>query len=170
MLIKLNKFLSSEQLSYKINENFVIYDEDFLLKTHLDKNIAFAGDIYKVDESVILNGIVKYTVKDKCARCLDEFDNKVESKFEALIVKQLDEDYEDNESYEIQLKITDGCVDLQETIKQIIYLSMPMKSLCKKDCKGICPNCGVNLNNEKCKCEDNLTDPRFDKLRGLLKD
>ncbi len=166
MLIKLNKFLSSDQISYKVNENFVIDDEDFLLKTHLDKNITFIGDFYKVDESVILNGTVEYTVIDKCARCLDEFNNKVETKFEAYVVKQLDEE---SESDEIQLKITDGCVDLQETIKQIIYLSMPMKSLCKKDCKGICPNCGVNLNSEKCKCEDNLTDPRFDKLRDLLK-
>ncbi len=167
MLIKLNNFLSSDQLSYKVNENFVIGDEDFLSKTHLDKDITFIGDIYKVDESIILNGTVKYTVKDKCARCLEEFGNKIETKFEAIIVKQLDED---DESDEIQLKITDGCVDLQETIKQMIYLSMPMKSLCKKDCKGICPKCGVNLNNENCKCEDNLTDPRFDKLRDLLKD
>jgi len=167
MLIKLKEFLSSDRLSYKVSENFVIDDEDFLSKTHLDKNIVFAGDLYKVDESVVLNGTVKFTVKDKCSRCLDEFDNKIEAKFEALVVKQLDED---SESDEIQLKLTDGCVDLQETIKQIIYLSMPMKSLCSKDCKGICPNCGVNLNNDNCKCEDNLTDPRFDKLKGLLKE
>lgn len=167
MLIKLKEFLSSDQLSYRVSEKFVIDDEDFLSKTHLDKSIVFSGEFYKVDESVILNGTVMYTVEDKCARCLDEFDNKVEARFEALIVKQLDED---SESDEIQLKLTDGCVDLQETIKQIIYLSMPMKSLCSKDCKGICPNCGVNLNNDNCKCEDNLTDPRFDKLRDLLKD
>ena len=167
MLIRLNKFLSSEQISLEINDNFVINDDDFLLKTHLQKDIIFNGDIFKVDENVLLNGTIKYTFTDECARCLTPFDNTVETKFEAFLVRELDEN---NESDEIQLKISEGCVDLEETIKQMIYLTMPMKSLCKKDCIGICPNCGVNLNLEKCKCEDNLTDPRFNKLKDLLKD
>jgi uncharacterized protein len=167
MLIRLNKFLSSDQISLKINENFVIDDEIFLSKTHLHKDIIFNGDIFKVDESVLLNGTIKYTFRAECARCLTPFDNVVETKFEANLVQQLDEN---DESDEIQLKISEGCVDLEEIIKQMIYLSMPMKSVCKKDCKGICPNCGVNLNLEECKCEDNLADPRFDKLKDLLKD
>ncbi len=167
MLIRLNKFLSSDQISLKINENFVIDDEIFLSKTHLHKDISFSGDIFKVEDSVLLNGTIKYIFATECARCLTPFDNTVETKFEANLVHQLDEN---DESDEIQLKISEGCVDLEEVIKQMIYLSMPMKSVCKKDCKGICPNCGVNLNLEKCKCEDNLTDPRFDKLKDLLKD
>jgi len=60
-------------------------------------------------------------------------------------------------------------IRMDEIIKQLIYLSLPMKSLCNDDCKGICPYCGVNLNNEICQCERNLTDPRFDKLKDLLK-
>lgn len=167
MLIRLNNFLSSDQISLNFNENFEIDDESFLLKTHVHKHIIFSGDIFKVDESVLLNGTIKYTFVDECARCLTTFDNTVETKFDAILVRELDEN---NESDEIQLKISEGCVDLEETIKQMIYLTMPMKSLCKKDCKGICPNCGVNLNLEECKCEDNLADPRFDKLRDLLKD
>ena len=76
--------------------------------------------------------------------------------------------HEDKESDEIQLVMIDGIVKMDEPIKQLIYLSMPMKSLCKQDCKGICPNCGVNLNDEKCQCENDLTDPRFDELKDLL--
>lgn len=167
MLIRINKFLSSDALSFNVNENFVIDDEDFLSKTHLDKNIEFSGDIFKVEDSVLLTGTIKYTFADVCSRCLEDFDNTVVTKFEAIIVSKLDED---EESDEIQLVITDGCVNLDEIIKQMIYLSMPMKSLCKQDCKGICPTCGVNLNLEECKCENNLTDPRFNKLKDLLKD
>ena len=167
MLIRLNKFLSSEQISFEISEKFAIDDEDFLSKTHLHKDIYFNGAIFKVEENVILNGTIKYTFDDECARCLTTFDNAVTTTFEAVLLRQVDEN---DESDEIKLKITDGCVDLEETIKQMIYLSMPMKSLCKKDCKGICLNCGVNLNNEECKCNNNLTDPRFDKLKDLLKD
>ncbi len=170
MLIRINKFLASGQISLKVSENFEIDDEDFLSKTHLHKSIGFSGDIFKVDESLLLNGTVKYTFDDECARCLAPFDNAVETRFEAVLLHQLDENDENDDDDEIKLKITDGCVDLEETIKQMIYLSMPMKSLCKKDCKGICPNCGVNLNHEECKCESSLTDPRFDKLKDLLKD
>ncbi len=169
MLIRLSKFLSSEQISLKINENFVIDDEVFLSKTHLHKNIVFSGEVFKVDESVVMNGKIEYTLAGECARCLKPFDKTIETNFEAVLLQQLDETVED-ESDEIRLKITDGCVDLEEIIKQMIYLSLPMKSLCKEDCKGICPNCGVNLNYEECKCENNLTDPRFDKLKDLLKD
>jgi uncharacterized protein len=167
MLIRINKFLSSEQISIQINEKFEIDDEDFLSKTHLHKDIIFSGVIFKVDDNVILNGSIQYTFEDECARCLITFDKTVTTSFEAVLMRQLEEN---EESDEIKLKITDGCVDLEETIKQMIYLSMPMKSLCKKDCKGICPNCGVNLNNEECKCNNDLTDPRFDKLKDLLKD
>ncbi|MGB4438111.1 MAG: DUF177 domain-containing protein [Sedimentibacter sp.] len=167
MLIRLNKFLSSDAISFNVNENFAIDDEEFLLKTHLDKDITFNGDVFKVEDNVLLTGTIKYTFADECSRCLENFDNTVETKFEAIIVQKLNED---DESDEIQLVITDGCVVLDEIIKQMIYLSMPMKSLCKTDCKGICPTCGVNLNYEKCKCENNLADPRFNKLKDLLKD
>ena len=167
MLIRLNKFLSSDAMSLNFNENFVIDDEEFLSKTHLNKNITFNADIFKVESSVLLTGTIQYTFVDECARCLENFNNTVETKFEAIIVKKINED---EESDEIQLILTDGCVMLDDIIKQMIYLSMPMKSLCKADCKGICPTCGVNLNYEKCKCENNLTDPRFNKLKDLLKD
>lgn len=164
MLLKIKKFLSSDAKSYKVNESFVIDDEEFLQQTHLDKNVLLTGEIFKIEDSVIFTGAINYTFTAECARCLKEFDNTIESKFQAVIVQN-----EDTESDEIQLVITDGNVKMDETIKQLIYLSMPMKSLCNKDCKGICPDCGVNLNNEKCQCENNLTDPRFDKLKDLLK-
>ncbi len=167
MIINLNKFLSSDNISYNYKDNFIIDDEDFLEKTHLNKTIVFNGDFFKVENSILLTGTVKYTYAEKCARCLEEFDNSVETKFEAVVVQR---NYDDEESDEIKLVIEEGCVNLDETIKQLVYLSMPMKSVCKSDCKGICPACGVNLNVEECKCQNKITDPRFDKLKNLLKD
>ena len=164
MLLKINRFLSSDALSLKVNENFIIDDEEFLQETQLQKDISLTGEIYKVDDSVSLVGSLKYKFSDECARCLKEFDNIVETNFNAIIVQK-----EDTESDEIQLVTTDGNIKMDETIKQLIHLSMPMKSLCDKDCKGICPNCGANLNMENCQCENNTIDPRFSKLKDLLK-
>ncbi|MDD2396629.1 MAG: DUF177 domain-containing protein [Tissierellia bacterium] len=164
MLLKINKFLSSDNVSLIVNENFAINDEKFLEETCIDKNISLIGEIFKTDDSVIFSGKIGYTLTDECARCLQEFDNKIETKFQAAVVQK-----EDMESDEVQMVIKDGNIKMDDTIKQLIYLSFPMKSLCDKDCKGICPDCGANLNNEKCQCENSLTDPRFDKLKDLLK-
>ena len=168
MIINLNKFLSSDEISFKFKGNFEIDDKDFLEKTHLNKTIVFSGDFFKVEDSILLTGSVQYSYAEQCARCLTEFENTVETKFEAVVVQKQDDD--DNESDEIKLVTIDGCVNLDETIKQLVYLSMPMKSVCKADCKGLCPTCGVNLNVEECKCQNKITDPRFDKLKNLLKD
>ena len=164
MLLNINKFLLSDATSLKVNENLIIDDEDFSEKTRLHKHVLLSGEIFKIDDNLIFTGTLNYMFACECARCLKKFDNTVKAKFQAAIVQK-----EDEESDEIQFVITDGKVQLNEAIKQVIYLSMPMKSLCSKDCKGICPNCGVNLNYEKCQCENNLTDPRLEKLKDLLK-
>jgi uncharacterized metal-binding protein YceD (DUF177 family) len=125
--------------------------EEFLKETRLDKNILLTGEILKIDDSLTFSGKIEYLVKAQCARCLEEFDKKIETKFSAGLVQN-----EDMESDEIQMLVTDGMIRMDEIVKQLIYLSMPMKSLCRDDCKGICPNCGVNLNEEICQCESRL--------------
>ena len=164
MLLKIKKFLSSDAVSLAVNEKFSIDDGEFLKETRVDKDVLLTGEILKIDDGTVFTGKIEYTLSDECARCLKEFDRKIESKFQAELVQK-----EDIESDEIQLLVTDGTIKMDETIKQLIYLSLPMKSICSKACKGICPSCGVNLNNEKCKCENSLTDPRFEKLKDLLK-
>lgn len=164
MLLKIKSFLSSDAVSLTVNENFSIDDEEFLKETGLDKDVLLTGEILKIDDGAVFTGKIEYTFTDECARCLKVFDRRIESSFQADIVEK-----EDTESDEIQLLIADGSIKMDETIKQLIYLSLPMKSLCSKDCKGICPSCGVNLNNEQCKCENNLRDPRLEKLKDLLK-
>ncbi|MDD2494056.1 MAG: DUF177 domain-containing protein [Tissierellia bacterium] len=168
MIINLNKFLASDEKFFNVNRDFIIDDEEFLARTHLNNTIVFNGDFFKVDDNILLSGTLKYNYSEVCARCLTEFQNEVETKFEAIVVRNNEED--EDESDEIKLVIEDGCVNLDDNIKQLVYLSMPMKSLCKDDCKGICPTCGVNLNEEECKCQNIITDPRLEKLKTLLKD
>ena len=164
MLLKIKRFLSSDAVSLTVNENFSIDDEEFLKETGLDKDVLLTGEILKIDDGAVFTGKIEYTFTDECARCLKEFGRRIESSFQADIVEK-----EDTESDEIQLLIADGSIKMDETIKQLIYLTLHMKSLCSKDCICICPSCGVNLNNEQCKCENNLRDPRLEKLKDLLK-
>jgi uncharacterized protein len=58
-------------------------------------------------------------------------------------------------------------INLAELVREQCYLALPMKPLCREDCRGLCPVCGVNRNRETCACVTNWVDPRFDALRRL---
>ena len=58
-------------------------------------------------------------------------------------------------------------IDLDEVVREQIYFSLPMKSLCREDCRGLCPVCGINLNKEECKCRREIGHPGFSELKKL---
>ena len=62
----------------------------------------------------------------------------------------------------------DGYIDADEALTEQILLELPLKHLCKEDCKGLCPKCGTDLNKGSCCCDTSDPDPRFDVLRKLL--
>lgn len=59
----------------------------------------------------------------------------------------------------------DEGIDLGEVVREQLYLALPMKPLCREDCKGLCPVCGVNRNRETCTCQQEWVDPRMAALK-----
>ena len=68
------------------------------------------------------------------------------------------------------LPVPDMKLDLDELVYSEVVVSVPMKHLCKEDCKGICEKCGKNLNEGECGCPKREIDPRLSVLADLLKD
>ncbi len=62
----------------------------------------------------------------------------------------------------------DEHIDLNDLLREQFYLALPMKPLCKNDCRGICPQCGANRNLTKCDCNPHIEDPRMAGLKTLL--
>jgi len=60
-------------------------------------------------------------------------------------------------------------IDITEDIRETVLLAIPIKLLCKHDCKGLCPHCGANLNVESCTCAEEMIDPRWEALKKLLR-
>jgi len=58
-------------------------------------------------------------------------------------------------------------IDVSQEIRDLVILSLPFQLICSPDCKGLCPNCGANLNIEECRCEEGPVDPRWEALRKL---
>lgn len=91
-------------------------------------------------DSLLVKAQVKGQMKLACARCLEEF--------ESPIHKELD----------LQYKIaSENFIDITDDIRQELMLDLPLKSLCREDCKGLCPICGQNLNEGPCKCSEEKT-------------
>lgn len=129
------------------------------VKTHvvLDK---FGRD-YRID--IEIETIAKYT----CDRCLAGFENQFEAKQRQLFHVG-EKEIADNEDI-IQLSDSATEIDLSPYLMEMVILNHPVKLICKEDCKGLCPNCGANLNKEACQCSEDAIDPRWNELKKLIK-
>jgi uncharacterized protein len=124
--------------------------------------------LQRTNRSIFVTGELKTLYRLSCSRCLKEFDYKVNVNFTDEYYPVVDI------STGVALSVPDGSfaitekheINLDDAVQQYILLDLPMKPLCKTECKGICPYCGINRNRKSCKCEP-LQDPRWSKLREL---
>jgi uncharacterized protein len=63
----------------------------------------------------------------------------------------------------------DGVIDLAELVREQLYLALPMKPLCQEACRGLCSECGTNLNSGACACTHDWEDPRLAPLKALAR-
>ena len=82
----------------------------------------------------------------QCVRCLDEFKQQLKTSFQELFTFSRTPLSEDEQSIR-----ADGYIDFEESIKDYLTIQIPIKSLCREDCRGLCSICGANLN--ECECE-----------------
>lgn len=126
-------------------------------------DIRLEGEFTGTGESVSFEGRIHCTVRTRCAKCLSPVCFPMEAPLDALFTRE--ENAEDPDAYPI-----DGyAADLADPTKDALLLELPMRVLCQKDCKGLCPSCGVNLNEKNCSCQrgDKRENP-FSALSGLL--
>jgi len=96
----------------------------------------------------------------------------VDAAFELRYVPQA-EQAEENERALAEDDLTtafysEGVLDVIDLLREQFQLVLPMKPLCREDCKGLCPECGTNLNRGTCDCTPHWEDPRLAALKGLL--
>jgi uncharacterized protein len=133
--------------------------------------VSLAFDIFKDKDQFRLVGDVRTTLELPCSRCLESFRWPVDSHFDLRYQpkthntgegeREIEEDDLTTAFYENEE------IDLGQLMEEQFYLSLPMKPLCTEDCKGLCPQCGKNLNRETCDCTRDWDDPRFAALREL---
>lgn len=133
------------------------YPELFQVDVTLDK----FGKDYRVD--VHLRTTAHYI----CHRCLSPYTSKFDVTQRQLYQAGPVRGGGDTDIIEISTNAIE--IDLNPLMKEMVILNHPIKMLCKEDCKGICPNCGADLNHEACRCGEEVIDPRWEQLRKLIK-
>lgn len=98
-----------------------------------------------------------------CLRCLRETRLEVHAEQQEFAPTTRG-DWDDTELSEF---ITDMVVDVDALAREALVLALPFQPLCDEGCKGLCPQCGADLNREACACQAQAGDPRWDALRQL---
>jgi len=131
--------------------------------------VRISGSIYKTDEGYFLDSNIEYEYTENCARCLKKFTNKIEAVLSGRLVEEKAKRIVEQEDNDEQIIYHDGDeIFLEESILTSLLLSLPMKSLCDVNCKGLCKSCGKDLNIGACSCSGEDIDPRLAKLKELF--
>ncbi|MFN8372808.1 MAG: DUF177 domain-containing protein [Anaerolineae bacterium] len=118
--------------------------------------------ISRTTEGLLLQGNFTGGVEDECTRCLDTVERAIEIGIEELVA------YPTPIGTEFTVS-DDGILDLAPLIRAEVLIEAGRGVLCRPDCKGLCPECGTNLNHDTCHCHEENVDPRMAKLKQLLK-
>lgn len=126
---------------------------------------------HQVIKDIRLRGRLSTGLELQCARCLEAVRQEVSREFE-LLYRPLGADAGRDElsvtdaEAEIGYYQGDGIL-LEDVLREQVLLALPLKVTCREDCKGLCPHCGKNLNQEQCSCNVPMEDPRWAALKEI---
>jgi uncharacterized protein len=143
----------------------------------LDERVSLAapasvsGNVRRAGNEVFVDGHVETRAKLECDRCLKPVELPVIADF--ALEYMTGADYESSSvaalsEEQMSVSVFDGeTIDVGEIVKEQILLAVPARALCREDCKGICPECGIDLNIGQCNCSADEVDPRWAALKSL---
>ena len=143
----------------------------------LDEDLKFVGPLTghvrmrHINQGLLVDGWVDITLEFECTRCLKTFEQALHVPFEEHFFPTVDvvtgvplPPSDEEDVFPID---EHHLVDLTEAIRQQVWLNIPMVTLCKEECAGLCSQCGHDLNLGPCDCEPEV-DSRFSVLKTLL--
>jgi len=153
---------------------FGLDGEDF----RLIEPVSLVADVRRDGRTVHLTGQLKARLETACGRCLEPFAVPVDVQLALRFLpapadpapEKAQADEVEDEISEDDLGVShyqDEALDLGEMMREQFILAQPMKPLCRPDCAGLCPVCGINRNREQCTCQTAWVDPRMEPLARL---
>lgn len=166
MQLKLTNLLN--QAEEKIDISYCLDMSDFVYDTYkpLKNGVKINGSAYQKVGVVYLDLDISFGFNGVCDRCADDIERAYSFSLHKILVQKMENEDDDYDDY---IVVENQVLDLDELVWEEISLFLPAKILCSEECKGLCQNCGKNLNHEECKCPK-AVDPRLAALSDLLID
>ena len=138
-------------------------------------DIGIKLSILPLKDLIQVDGSVQTCVRIVCSRCAESYNAQLSRQFRLSYSRKIPQDLHRDEkegleltAQQIGLILYQGDeIDLRDALAEQVVLALPYKPLCRQDCKGLCQNCGANLNQDVCHCESNPKGGPFEVLRGL---
>ena len=147
---------------FEANPSKIDLDERF------DGTISVEAKIGKSVRQIFLQAEIRAEGSFFCDRCLEKFHQELNTSYTMVYVQGVRSTVDMNKEEEIQVLTADtNYIDLDDDVRQYILLTIPQKLLCREDCQGFCPTCGVNKNIASCSCGAPAVDSRWDALKKL---
>ncbi len=133
--------------------------------------ISVNGKVRVAGAEVFVNGHIETRAQVECDRCLQQVETPVSADFDLQYITGTE--YASSQAAELtendlSVAVFDGeAIDVDEIVKEQILLAVPTRMLCRPDCKGICPECGIDKNTGECACNTDDVDPRWAALKNL---
>ncbi len=163
MILDLKRIFATEGSVLEINHSIDMSSVDFMGNFPLKNPIKITGSVFNKASVVSLNLFIEYTFSAPCDRCGVETQHKHTVTVDKLLATAIERQESDT-----IITVPDMKLNVDEFVYSEVILDLPSKHLCNDDCKGICTECGKNLNEGKCGCETHEVDPRLAKLMELL--
>lgn len=138
--------------------------------------LAFNAQITNVGGALLVSGSVAGVLNGTCSRCLEDMQVRVEGELEGyFVIEGEGEAPSDMDEDEFDMLPEDKKIDLAPILQAAVIVELPLQPLCSEECKGMCAQCGANLNEGPCSCEKSsdeedefaLANNPFAALKGL---
>ena len=163
MKINLINLLNGEQDSLSVDYTLDLSNLIYSSYSPVKEPVSISGRLYSKADVLYLDLKIEFRFCGVCDRCAEEIEKDFAIKINKIIVEEL-QNIDNDDDY---IVVDNQLLDLDELVNEEVSLSLPSKILCSDDCKGLCPNCGTNLNVNKCDCKGDV-DPRMAALLQLL--
>lgn len=162
MILDLESVFNTEGLSKEFEYELDLSEEEISASKPFTSPVRVSGCVSNSTGIVELKAKADFVLELDCDRCAKPIKPELSTEINHTLVTSLNDDTNDELVLVNELRF-----DLDELVIEDIFLGLPVKFLCKEDCKGICPNCGGDLNQGECGCEKEV-DPRLAVLKQLL--
>ncbi len=147
MRLDLTQLIKSQGISKDINYSLDLSNLELFGYYPFKKPIIVEGSVYNICGALVIKATANAIFDGLCDRCQKEFSMPVSVEFESNIALK-----ETGDVGQDTIITNNGMLEVDDIIKENLILSIPMKLLCKDDCKGLCYICGNDLNDKKCNC------------------